>query len=163
MVVLCWCETKRIAFSKVYSLQFSLITPGIRVLNYLLQRTLHSHFNKNHAIRQTGSAHVPCYDSFHSQGFRPLFPSNCCLHSPLCTPCDAHPHMQALPSLSFPLMILPTRRYPISLSRVRSQYSCSGCEAKLLHTRTSQSCHWSDSHHPSYLLFFSFIYSFLFT
>lgn len=30
MVLLCWCETKRIAFVKVYSLQFSLISPGIR-------------------------------------------------------------------------------------------------------------------------------------
>lgn len=82
MVQLCWCETKRIAFVKVYSLQFSLISPGIGVLNYMLQRTPHSYFYKTQVIRQTGSAHVPRYDSFRSQGFRPLFPSKYRLLSP---------------------------------------------------------------------------------
>lgn len=62
MVQLCWCETKRIAFVKVYSLQFSLISPGIGVLNYMLQRTPHSYFYKTQVIRQTGSAHVPRYE-----------------------------------------------------------------------------------------------------
>lgn len=96
MVQLCWCETKRIAFVKVYSLQFSLISPGIGVLNYMLQRTPHSYFYKTQVIRQTGSAHVPRYDSFRSQGFRPLFPSKYRLHSPshpLWHTPHTHPHM----------------------------------------------------------------------
>lgn len=105
MVLLRWCETKRIAFVKVYSLQFSLISPGIGVLNYMLQRTPHSYFfYKTQVIRQTGSAHVPCYDSFHSQGFRPLFLSKSRLHSPSHLLCHTHTHtrrrVQPLPPLT---------------------------------------------------------------
>lgn len=92
MLLLCWCETKRIAFVKVYSLQFSLISPGTRVLNYMLQRTPHSYFYKSQVIRQTGSAHVPRYDSFRSQGFRPLFPSKYRLHSPSHPQWHTHTH-----------------------------------------------------------------------
>lgn len=46
MALLCWCESRRIAFVKVYSLQFSPLSPGTGVLNYMLQRTSHSHFTR---------------------------------------------------------------------------------------------------------------------
>lgn len=108
-----WCETRRIAFVKVYSLQFSLISPGIGVLNYMLQRTPHSYFYKTQVIRQTGSAHVPRYDSFRSQGFRPLFPSKCRLRSP------SHPQRHAHSPTSTSASPIPlTRREPLSLWRV---------------------------------------------
>ena len=127
MVLLCWCETKRIAFVKVYSLQFSLISPGIGVLNYMLQRTPHSYFYKTQVIRQTGSAHVPRYDSFHSQGFRPLFPSKYRLHSPshplwythTHTHTRTHTHPPTCTTTTtprqFPLPLSLTRREPLSL------------------------------------------------
>lgn len=115
MVLLRWCETKRIAFVKVYSLQFSLISPDIGVLNYMLQRTPHSYFYKTQVIRQTGSAHVPCYDSFHSQGFRPLFPSKYHLHSPSHPVTHTHMCTATTTPRQFPLALLLTRQEPLSL------------------------------------------------
>lgn len=119
MVLLRWCETKRIAFVKVYSLQFSLIFHGIGVLNYMLQRTPHSYFYKTQVIRQTGSAHVPRYDSFRSQGFRPLFPSMYRLLSPLHPLWHTRTHTPTCTTPTtprqFPLPLPLTRREPLSL------------------------------------------------
>lgn len=117
MLLLCWCETRRIAFVKVYSLQFSLISPGTRVLNYMLQRTPHSYFYKSQVIRQTGSAHVPRYDSFRSQGFRPLFPSKYRLHSP------SHPQWHTLTRIHIPACTILTtpHQFPLPLPLTRRE------------------------------------------
>lgn len=100
MVLLCWCETKRIAFVKVYSPQFSLITPGIRVLNYLHQRTPHSHFLQDPRLLGKQAPHMsPAMTVFTVKDFDLYFhPSTAFI--PLHTLCDTHPHVQPPPPFS---------------------------------------------------------------
>lgn len=72
-------------------------------------------FTRPKVIRQTGSAHVPCYDSFHSQGFRPLFPSKYCLHSPSHPRWHTPPHTATATLLQSPLTLPLTRRESLNV------------------------------------------------
>lgn len=95
MALLCWCESRRIAFVKVYSLQFSPLSPGTGVLNYMLQRTSHSHFTRFRLLGKQ-AMHMFPYDSFHSPGFQPLFP----LPPPALHPPPTHPpHPSPVPTV----------------------------------------------------------------
>lgn len=131
----------------------------------MLQRTPHSYFYKTQVIRQTGSAHVPRYDSFHSQGFRPLFPSKYRLHSPSHPLWHTRTHKPTCTTTTTPRQFpLPlTRREPLSLQRVWSQYSFSGCKTP---GRTAAEpdlpiypVDWQHNPQPPHLSFCGFIYS----
>lgn len=95
MVLLRWCETKRIAFVKVYSLQFSLISPGIGVLNYMLRRTPHSYFFTRPRLLGKQALHMsPAMTVFTVKDFDLYFyPSPAC--TPLRTSCVTRTHTHA--------------------------------------------------------------------